>query len=104
MIEKKRRIKKYAIREWSEYQGQMNWYEANKISEELGMRLPTIEELKFAFQTKETSSWKKNGKCYWTCDENDYSKNYAFAFFIDSGIIFDYDKTINLDVRFTKDR
>lgn len=104
MTEKKRRNKIYARREWSEFQGQMSWFEANEKCKEIGMRLPTIAELQLAFRTKEFNNWTVKGKCYWTKDENDYSPNYAFAFYISSGVSYDYDKSMSLDVRFIRDQ
>jgi len=51
---------------WSDYQGKMNWENAKKKCENIGMRLPTIEELKTAFSTKMTESWENDGNLYFS--------------------------------------
>jgi hypothetical protein len=103
-IEKKRRIKKYAFIDWSDYQGRMSWYKAMEKSKLTGMRLPTMEELKLAFRTKEIKNWKEKGKCYWSSDSNDDSIRYAYAIYLSSGVSYHYDKTMELDVRFIRDK
>jgi hypothetical protein len=104
MIEKKRRIKKYAFIDWSDYQGRMSWYKAMEKSKSVGMRLPTLDELKLAFRAKEIKNWKEKGKCYWTSDSQVDSKRYAYAIYLSSGISYHYDKTMELDVRFIRDK
>ncbi|HMV79160.1 MAG TPA: hypothetical protein PL048_05570 [Leptospiraceae bacterium] len=44
---------------WSEDQGRMNWEDAKKKCESIGMRLPTTDELKEAYAAGITKSWKK---------------------------------------------
>ncbi len=51
---------------WSSNQGSLAWYEAREKCINLGMRLPTIEELKSAHKDKLTDSWLKFGEEYWS--------------------------------------
>ena len=51
---------------WSAYHGQKKWISANSICVGLGLRLPTIDELKAASRTGETYSWKEAGLFYWS--------------------------------------
>ncbi len=51
---------------WSAYQGVMNWEDAKKKCASIGMRLPTIEELKAAYAAGITESWKTDGNYYWS--------------------------------------
>ncbi|MBP7283113.1 MAG: hypothetical protein KBA66_16130 [Leptospiraceae bacterium] len=58
---------------WSENQGQMNWQEAKKKCQEIGMRLPTDKELSLAHKQGLLAKWAKiYGKDpvhYWTSEE-----------------------------------
>lgn len=51
---------------WSAYQGEMNWEDAKAKCARLGMRLPTISELKAAYAAKVTESWRMEGGVYWS--------------------------------------
>lgn len=68
---------------WSEYQGKMNWYEANTKAKELGMRLPKLGELEKAYDHEVTESWKVDGIEYWTSKEIPIERAYYFN--IDNG-------------------
>lgn len=54
---------------FSSYLGQMKWIEATQRCISLGMRLPTIDELKFAFNSGIMESWKKDGTIYWSSSQ-----------------------------------
>ena len=51
---------------WSDYQGQLNWSKANLKCEEIQMRLPTMYELKMAYDSGITDYWRQNGNIYWS--------------------------------------
>lgn len=51
---------------WSEFQGRMNWYGAKGQCETIGMKLPTVEELKSAYTSGITKSWESDGLFYWS--------------------------------------
>jgi hypothetical protein len=51
---------------WSTYQGRLGWYEAWDKCWSIGMRLPTIDELKLARRSKVTKSWDVDGYSYWS--------------------------------------
>lgn len=51
---------------WSDYQGAMNLEAAKKKCASIGMRLPTIEELKVANEMKTTEPWEIDGYYYWS--------------------------------------
>jgi hypothetical protein len=72
-------------REWSEYQGKLSWKGAIIKCESIGMRLPTIQELKVAYNTKLPKAWEEKGDYYWTAHE--YSRTFedAYCFNIISG-------------------
>ena len=61
---------------WSEYLGDMNWESANKKCNEVaGRRLPSLKELKLAYDAGITKSWQKVGYYYWSStpyDEEGY--------------------------------
>lgn len=84
---------------WSDYQGRMNWYDAKKKCESLGMRLPRIEELTTAYETKVTASWNsewekaKYSYVYWTSEES--SGNYAKDFFLRDASVGNADKDVD---------
>ena len=82
---------------WSEYQGEMNWYMAKATCESIGMRLPTIEELKLAYTSKLTESWKKNGYNYWSSTPTGGDRAYGFT--IIDGNSYDFDSNIPDSVR-----
>jgi len=82
---------------WGEYQGEMNWYSAKATCESIGMRLPTIEELKLAYTSKLTESWKKNGYNYWS--STIIGGDRAYGFTIIDGNSYDFDSNIPDSVR-----
>jgi hypothetical protein len=51
---------------WSEFQGKYTWEQATSVCKGLGMRLPTLDELKHAYEAKLTKEWKTDGHYYWT--------------------------------------
>jgi hypothetical protein len=88
-------IRKKKTRQWSKYQGQMNWYNAKVKCKTLGMRLPTIKEFQTAYKVKALESWKRDWyesgySLYWTSKEGEegiFKKAYAYLFSVDIGII-----------------
>lgn len=64
---------------WSAYQGFLNWEDAKAKCASLGMRLPTIEELKAAYSAKITESWRTDGTRYWSSTPHNSD---ALAYFI----------------------
>ncbi|MBK9500707.1 MAG: DUF1566 domain-containing protein [Leptospiraceae bacterium] len=72
-------------KEWSEYQGKLSWKGATIKCESIGMRPPTIQELKVAYNTKLPKAWEEKGDYYWTAHE--YSRTFedAYCFNIISG-------------------
>ena len=69
--------------EWSEYRGAMPWDKAKAEAESLGMSLPTIEELKSAYESGITKEWEEDGRWYWTSEE--FSAERAYFFDIGNG-------------------
>lgn len=53
---------------WSNFMGKMNWEAAKAKCTSIGMRLPSIEELKTAYTTgiTETFEWSKDSYLYWS--------------------------------------
>ncbi|MBP9888294.1 MAG: DUF1566 domain-containing protein [Leptospiraceae bacterium] len=82
---------------WSDYQGYMNWEDAKKKCASIGMRLPTIEELKAAYVAKVTAPWKTDGYSYWSSTTVDDDRAYDLR--IDDGGSYDYSRVGNLYVR-----
>lgn len=52
------------------YQGAMSWEDAKAKCKKLGMRLPSIEDLKSAFNDKTTEPWKDDANTYWSSTYN----------------------------------
>jgi len=46
--------------------GYMDWYSANEKCRSIGMRLPTLIELKAAYNVGITKSWQKDVVIYWS--------------------------------------
>jgi hypothetical protein len=63
---------------WSEYLGSMSRYSAEKKCKEIGMRLPTIDELKIAYKAGITNSWLNDGYYYWSSTPYDAERYYEF--------------------------
>jgi len=63
---------------FSEYQGNMNWDSANAKCGSIGMHLPTIDELKKAYESGITKSWQKDGYSYWSSTPYDAEGYYGF--------------------------
>jgi hypothetical protein len=51
---------------WSPYMGRMDWDSASAKCKSIGMRLPTIDELKAAYNSGITKSWQKDGILCWS--------------------------------------
>lgn len=70
-------IQKETILNWSEYQGEMFWNDALSKCASIGMRLPTIEELKMLYGSKLIRNWQKVGSNYWSSTlSNNKTPNY----------------------------
>jgi hypothetical protein len=82
---------------WGDYQGVMQWEDAMAVCSKLGMRLPTISELREAYINGVTETWKKDGFFYWssTPSESDHSFNIG----IGNGHLFVDDRSFVNDVR-----
>ena len=63
---------------WSEYMGEMNWDEANAKCKSIGMKLPTLGELRAAYNAGITKSWQKDGHHYWSSTPSDAERYYGF--------------------------
>ena len=63
---------------WSKYMGSMSWDSADKKCKEIGMRLPTIDELKMAYKAGITESWQNDGYYYWSSTPYDAESYYTF--------------------------
>ena len=62
---------------WSPYMGDMNWDSANAKCRSIGMRLPTIDELKDAYSAGITKSWQKYGYDYLSSTPYDAESYYV---------------------------
>jgi hypothetical protein len=74
-------------KDWSAYMGNMNWDEANAKCKSIGMRLPTIDELKAVYNAGITKSWQNDGNVYWSSTPYDAERYYIFG--VDSGNTYD---------------
>jgi hypothetical protein len=72
-------------KEWSEYQGKLSWKGADIKCESIGMRLPTVHELKVAFNSKLVKSWEEKGDYYWTYYEHTRGFDDAYSVNMISG-------------------
>ena len=93
------KVKKKA-REWSAYQGYMNWSDAKEKCISIGMKLPRRREFKSAFRAKLIEPWKADGTYYWTSDEN--SGDFAYFFVLDYGKVDFFTKDVARHVRCTR--
>jgi hypothetical protein len=84
-------------KKFSEYQGQLTWNDANKKCKSLKMRLPTIDELKKAYESGITKSWQKDGYYYWSSTPYDAERYYALN--VDHGSTDYYYRSLNGSVR-----
>ncbi len=55
-----------SVGKWSDYRGRKRWRDALEDCANIGMRLPTVEELKAAYNSGLTKQWGKDGCNYWT--------------------------------------
>ncbi|HMV44684.1 MAG TPA: hypothetical protein PLS71_15005 [Leptospiraceae bacterium] len=63
------------------YQGDMSWQEATERCANLGLRLPTINELKAAYLSKTMKSWDYNyiTRHFWSSTPSPNSSHYTFS-------------------------
>lgn len=64
---------------WSLLQGNLNWSDAKAKCNSIGMRLPTLEELKISFEKEEIANWKKDGTTYWSSNEISSDRAYYIS-------------------------
>jgi hypothetical protein len=64
---------------WGEYLSYMSWNEANSKCKEIGMRLPTIGELKKAYKAGYSKSWQNDGYDYWSSTQYDAERYYSLS-------------------------
>ncbi len=88
---------KLVSRNWSEYQGEMDWNNAYTKCASIGMRLPTNDELKTAHTTGVVESWKKDGSDYWSVTA--YDENRAYALSVGGGELNSYSREGSFNVR-----
>ncbi len=69
-------IKSYSEEIWSEYMDIMSWSSADNKCKEIGMRLPTIDELKMAYKLGITKSWQNDSTYYWSSTPYDAERYY----------------------------
>ncbi len=62
---------------WSTYQGKLIWEEANSRCKEMGMYLPTIQELKKAYENGSSQGWEDDSFNYWSSTPF-YHSTYAY--------------------------
>ncbi len=74
---------------WSRYVGNMDWNSANAKCKSIGMRLPTMDELKAAYNVGITESWKKDGFNFWSSTPYDAVGYYLLDVY-DGGTRSDY--------------
>ena len=66
-------------KDWSAYMGSMTWDQANAKCKSIGMRLPTIDELKAAYKADITKSWQNDGNYYWSSTPYDAERYYLLG-------------------------
>jgi hypothetical protein len=62
---------------WSPYMGRMDWDDARAKCRSIGMRLPTLQELKAAYNAGITESWKNDAIDYWSSTPYDAQMYYT---------------------------
>jgi len=75
------RKKKENIPIFSEYLGQMNWYDANATCRSMKMKLPVREDLERAYNAGITRGWNQENFLYWTSEESRAEEAYYFSIF-----------------------
>jgi hypothetical protein len=83
VAQEKKIPKEFYLKLFSSYQGYMNWDKANEKCKSIGMRLPTLDELKEAYDSGITKSWEKDGSLYWS--STPYDAERYFLFFVRDG-------------------
>jgi hypothetical protein len=84
-------------KKFSEYQGSLTWDDANKKCKSLKMRLPTIDELKKAYESGITKSWQKDGEYYWSYTPYDVER--ICTLYVGNGSTLGDDRNSNCNVR-----
>lgn len=69
---------------WSNHQGRLKWDEAKAKCASLGMRLPTVKELRTVYNSSQKYEWKKDGNGYWGVE--DESNEIPYLFGMEKGI------------------
>lgn len=85
---------------WSEYQGYLDWEKASAKCKNINMRLPTISELKSAYNFGDTNTWLDDGHNYWTSEES--SENEAYYFSVKNGTVHLAAKELDRHVRYLR--
>jgi hypothetical protein len=62
---------------WSPYQGKKTYQEAKDHCQNMGMRLPTMDELLQAEREGITKNWSRNGSRYWAVNKRGEKSRYA---------------------------
>ena len=83
--------------DWSPYMGDMNWDSASAKCRSIGMRLPTIDELKAAYNAGITKSWQKDGYHYWSSTPYDAESYYGLI--VSDGFTYHNIRRNNINVR-----
>jgi hypothetical protein len=83
--------------DWSPYMGEMEWGLANTKCRSIGMRLPTIDELKAAYNAGITKSWQKDGYHYWSSTPYDSERYYGLG--VSDGSTYYYNRGNSSNVR-----
>jgi len=74
----------------------MTWVNGNEKCSNLGMRLPTIDELKEAHDTGIWVSWYIHSKYYWSSIPDDADKYYVLDISDNKAFRFDRTKFVNV--------
>ena len=82
---------------WSKYMGFMTWGTADNKCKEIGMRLPTIDELKMAYKSGIAKSWQNDGYNYWSSTPYDAERYYVLNVY--NGFTYNYHRNFNYNVR-----
>lgn len=83
---------------WSEYQGYLDWDKATAKCKNLNMRLPTISEMKSAYNLGDTGAWLNDGHNYWTSEE--FSEKEAYYFSVKEGTVHHAAKEVDRHARY----
>ncbi len=84
-------------KKFSEFQGSLTWDDANKKCKAVKMSLPTLDELKKAYESGVIKSWQKDGSLYWSSTPYDAESYYLLN--VDIGYPGYYSRSDSRDVR-----